>query len=242
MIPISMMSEQDYPFTLFGTPHLVVLFLTVAIPVGLCLWATRLPHVAHRIAIGIASVLVLNKLAVFTFACVYNTVPWLERLPMHLCDWVTFIAAAALVLKRQTLYELTYFWGLAGTLQATITPDLPFGFPHFYFFTFNISHSGILIAAAFLTFGLHFRPKAFSIIRAFLWLQGYLVTTVMVNLITGQNYGYLCRKPVNPSLLDHLGEWPWYILSLEILALAFFVVYYLPFGIYNRIRKKITAA
>jgi len=227
------MTEQDYPFTLFGAPHLTVLFLTVVIPTALYLWARRVPDSTQRIAIGIAVVLLLNKLAVFTFACIYNTVPWLERLPMHLCDWVTFIAAAALILRRQTLYELTYFWGLAGTLQATITPDLPYGFPHFYFFTFNISHSGILIAAAFLTFGMKFRPQLVSILRAFLWLQSYLVVTVSINLLIDQNYGYLCRKPINPSLLDHLGPWPWYILSLELFALVSFALYYLPFWIYD---------
>ncbi|MEM1159281.1 MAG: TIGR02206 family membrane protein [Verrucomicrobiota bacterium] len=232
------MTETTYPFTLFGPPHLTVLFLTVAIPVALCLWARRVKKATRPIAIGIASILLLNKLAVFTFACIYNTVPWLERLPMHLCDWVTFIAAAALLLRKQTLYELTYFWGLAGTLQATVTPDLPYGFPHFYFFTFNISHSGILIAAAFLTFGMQFRPYPFSILRAFLWIQLYAAVTILVNLATDQNYGYLCDKPQSATLLDHLGPWPWYILSLELMALVFFTIYYLPFWLYDLYKRK----
>ncbi|MEM6885067.1 MAG: TIGR02206 family membrane protein [Verrucomicrobiota bacterium] len=232
------MNEADYPFNLFGLPHLTVLILTIAIPVVLCLWSRRAPEATRSIAIGIATVLLLNKLAVFTFACVYNVIPWLERLPMHLCDWVTFIAAAALILRKQTLYELTYFWGLAGTLQATITPDLPYGFPHFYFFTFNISHSGILIAAAFLTFGMKFRPQAISILRAFMWIQLYAVVTIVVNLLTDQNYGYLCDKPKSATLLDHLGTWPWYILSLQMMALAFFAFYYLPFWIYDRWKQR----
>jgi hypothetical integral membrane protein (TIGR02206 family) len=226
-------AADPYSFTLFGPAHLAVLFLTVAIPVILCWHARRHPASTRSIAVSLAVILLMNKVATLTFTSAYNLVPWLERLPMHLCDWVTFIAAAALIFRKQILYELTYFWGLAGTLQATITPDLPYGFPHFYFFTFNISHSGILIVAAFLTFGMKFRPQPISIIRAFLWLQGYLVITVIINLLTDQNYGYLCRKPLNPSLLDHLGGWPWYIVSLEILALIFFVCYYLPFGVYD---------
>jgi hypothetical integral membrane protein (TIGR02206 family) len=183
----------------------------------------------------VATALVANKIAILSYSLIFNTVSWTQRLPMQLCDWVTFIVAAAMIWRGRTLCELAYFWGLAGTLQATITPDLPYGFPHFYFFTFHISHSAILIGVAFLTFGLGFRPMPASIIRAFLWLQVYLVSAVSMNLLLDENYGYLCRKPLNPSLLDHLGPWPWYILSLEALALIFFTLYYLPWWIYDRI-------
>ena len=43
--------------------------------------------------------------------------------------------------------ELTYFWGLAGTLQAIVTPDLSAGFPQLEFFMFVVGHLGIVIAA-----------------------------------------------------------------------------------------------
>jgi len=225
-------------FQLFGAPHLTVLALTVVIPVVLCFGVRRFPETQRGVVWLLVTILLANKVAVFSYAWVQDEIPWLSRLPMQLCDWVTFIAAAALIWRRRTLYELTYFWGLAGTLQATLTPDLPYGFPHFYFFTFKISHSGILIAVAFLTFGLGHRPTWGSIGRAMAWLQLYLVAAMVLNFLLDQNYGYLCRKPANPSLLDHLGPWPWYILSLEVLAFVFFVFYYLPFFAYDQIRKK----
>lgn len=230
------MSEAVPSFQLFGIPHLTVLFLTVAIPVILCMTVRRLPATGKWIGFGLAGILVANKIAVLSYAIALDTVPWMQRLPMQLCDWVTFIVAAALIWRGRTLCELAYFWGLAGTLQATITPDLAYGFPHFYFFTFHISHSAIIIGVAFITFGNGFRPVAASIIRAFVWLQVYLVTAVTANLLLEQNYGYLCRKPLNPSLLDHLGPWPWYILSLEVLALVFFAIYYLPWWIFDRVK------
>jgi len=231
------MTEPVPEFQLFGPPHLTVLFLTVAIPLVLCLLARRVPPAATIISYGLAAILLANKVAVLSYSIAHNSVPWTQRLPMQLCDWVTFIVAAALIWRKRTLCELAYFWGLAGTLQATITPDLPFGFPHFYFFTFNISHSFILIGVAYMTFGGgNFRPVAGSIIRAFLWLQVYLGAAVATNLLLDENYGYLCRKPLNPSLLDHLGPWPWYILSLEVLALVFFAAYYLPWWVYDKIK------
>lgn len=237
------MNEPIPEFQLFGFPHLTVLFLTVAIPLVLCVGARRFPPTASALSYGLATILLTNKVTVLSYSLIHNTVPWTQRLPMQLCDWVTFIVAAGLIWRKRTLYELAYFWGLAGTLQATVTPDLPFGFPHFYFFTFHISHSFILIGVAFLTFGGgNFRPVSGSIIRAFLWLQVYLGAAITMNLLLDENYGYLCRKPQNPSLLDHLGQWPWYILSLEALALTFFVLYYLPWWIYDQIKTRTHSA
>src|SRR5207249_968980 len=50
-------------------------------------------------------------------------------LPLQLCDVAIFIAAAALWTRHPLLVELTYFWGLAGTIQALLTPDLPGPWP-----------------------------------------------------------------------------------------------------------------
>jgi hypothetical integral membrane protein (TIGR02206 family) len=225
-------------FQLLGPSHLAVLFLTATLPIILILWVRKQPEVRRTICWSLAAILLLNKAAVLTYACVHNTVPWTQRLPMQLCDWVTFITAAALLIDNRTLRELAYFWGLAGTLQATLTPDLAFDFPEFYFFTFNISHSGIIISVFFIVFSLGLKPTTMSLVRSFLWLQVYLAAALGCNWLLDENYGYLCRKPVNPSLMDYLGEWPWYILSLEMLALAFFVLLWAPFAVCRQLKTQ----
>ena len=40
---------------------------------------------------------------------------------------------------------------------------------------------------------------------------------------------FLRAKPVTGSALDLLGPWPWYILSVEGMGLALFLLLYLPF-------------
>jgi hypothetical integral membrane protein (TIGR02206 family) len=218
------------PFSAYDLSHCVVLLLTVVVPWGL-IRLTRADPTGRtaRIIRGLLSALLIGNLAallVIGWQEGENT--WTDYLPMHLCDWLCFIVIAALGTKRRGLFELAYFWGLAGTLQGVLTPDLRFGFPHPYFFTFHIGHSGILTAVAFLTWGCGLRPRPGSILRAWLWLQVYLVTAAGTNLLFGTNFGYLCQKPQNPSLLDFMGPWPWYVVALELLALLFFSLAYLP--------------
>jgi hypothetical integral membrane protein (TIGR02206 family) len=108
---------------------------------------------------------------------------------------------------------------------------LNYEFPDIRFLTFFISHGGTLVAAAFLTLGLGMRPYPISIPRIFLWSQVYLLCAGVTDWLVNENYGYLRAKPLHASLLDRLGPWPWYILSLEAMALLSFGVYYSPFFI-----------
>lgn len=225
-------------FTLFGPSHLAVLFLTGFLPAVLIVLARSRggERRVRPIAWTLAAVLVLNQVVLLVFAVRWGVVK--EHLPLQLCDWATFTCAAALVWRHRLAYELSYFWGFAGTVQAVLTPDLAEDFPHPGFFVFHVAHSGILVAVFFLTLGMGMRPHLRSIGRAFLWLQVYAGVTMALNLLLDANYGYLLRKPARPSLLDYLGPWPWYVVSLEVLALALFFVYYAPFAVADRLRGR----
>jgi hypothetical integral membrane protein (TIGR02206 family) len=152
-------------------------------------------------------------------------------LPFQLCDAAIFLSALALWLRQQLLVEVTYFWGLAGTIQAIITPDLPQHFPTFPFIQYYVAHGGVVAAALFLVVGLGQWPRP----RAILWVGAvtvaYAAFVGLLDAVTGANYMYLRAKPGSATVLDALGQWPWYIGSAGLVGIALFAILDAPFRV-----------
>jgi hypothetical integral membrane protein (TIGR02206 family) len=155
-------------------------------------------------------------------------------LPLQLCDAAIFVTALALLLRAQLLVEVTYFWGLAGTIQALITPDLPQHFPSFPFFQYYVAHGGIVTAALFLVVGLHQWPRRDAVVRVLAITIAYVLVVGAIDATTGANYLYLRSKPASGSLLDLLGPWPWYIAWAALIGMAWLVILDAPFRFLRR--------
>ena len=152
-------------------------------------------------------------------------------LPMHLCDWALVATVMALTLRQQLCFELAYFWGIAGTAQALITPALDS--PDFWrIFAFFTVHSVIPAGVLWLVFDFKMRPQRGALLRVLLWSQVYLVVTLLVNSATGGNYGFLSGRPAVHSMLDFFSDTRWlYILQLDLTALLFFLLLDVPWQI-----------
>jgi hypothetical integral membrane protein (TIGR02206 family) len=159
---------------------------------------------------------------------------WGYALPLELCHWVLIACLVALFFRRQLAAEIAYFWGLGGTLQAVLTPDLGEGFPSWEFIQFFWAHGAVLLAIVFLIAVRRFRPRPGSVLRMMLAANFYLVVAGSLDLAFGWNYGYLRHPPSHPSLMDYLGPWPWYILSLELVALGSFWLLDLPWRLLRK--------
>ena len=152
-------------------------------------------------------------------------------LPLHLCSALVFVAAIMLINKNYTLFEFVYFLGIGGALQAFLTPDAgQFGFPHFIFFQVLISHGAIVTAGIYMAVVEGYRPTWQSVKRVVVGMNVYMVLVGIVNWAIGSNYLFIARKPDSASLMDFLGPWPWYIISLEVVGLVMILLLYLPFA------------
>lgn len=213
--------------------------LTGAAITALCCVAARRRPARTATLIGRGLAVVLAADAVTFLVHPLFAGDWTARssLPLNLCDVAALVAAVACWLPRWRLgAELTYFWGLAGTLQAVFTPDLSARFPQLLFFEFVVAHLGIVMAALYLVVGRRSFPRRDAAVRVFAITVAFSAAVGIVDWLTGADYMYLVRIPVHASLLSLLGPWPVYILSAAGTAIVLFAILDAPFR-YLRLRR-----
>jgi hypothetical integral membrane protein (TIGR02206 family) len=152
-----------------------------------------------------------------------------DSLPLALCNMSVLVAIAACWSQKSLLVELTWFWGMAGAIQAVITPDLSVGFPHLVFFEYVVGHIGIVLAALFLVIGMRIEPRPRAVPRVFCITAAYTAFVGLIDAATGANYMFLRRPPPEWTLLRLLGPWPWYVLSAAGVAVVLLVILDAPF-------------
>ena len=230
-------------FEPFGTPHLVTLAMIVGISLGLPLWArAQGARRARALAAWMALALVVYRTGYMPVVAWTYGDPWRTLLPLHICGILFYICAFALWKRDQSAYEIAYFWGMGGTLQALLTPEMNNAFPHPTYLSHFGGHGALVVAICYATLALGMRPVPASILRALGATLIYAALLLPVNLLLGTNYMYLLAKPASASLLDFLGPWPWYIPAAIGVALVFYAIWYLPFWILDLSRRRAPAS
>ena len=130
-------------FQFLGVSHIVVLALTITLPIALSVLVRKADSsaVTNTVCYLLSAILIVNEVGLWGYrmSTVQSFSVFLQRyLPLHICGVVVFVVVFVLLRRNQTLYEVSYFWGLVGTLNAIITPQLWVDFPNYRFFFFNI--------------------------------------------------------------------------------------------------------
>jgi hypothetical integral membrane protein (TIGR02206 family) len=210
--------------------HLVPLALLVIAAAVLCVAARRAPgRWTGIVAAIIAAAIVITELSWQPYVLANRSWSAAFSLPVQLCDIGGFVAAAALLWRQALLVEIAYFWGLGGTLQALLTPDLRDHFPVFPYLQFYATHDLVVLAALFLVVGLGLQPRVGAVRRIFLLTVAFAAVVGLLDLVTGGNYLYLRQVPAQGSLLSVMGPWPWYIAVGALLTLIVLAILDAPF-------------
>jgi len=219
------------PFRPFTPEHYISLAIGFTLTAVLIIFAKRSAK-NQRIATALLAFLNLVSYPLALFAWRGHPQALDNVIPLHLCDLAAITAGFALFTRKPILLTLTYFWGIAATTQALLTPAITIGPPALPFIHFFIQHFAIVAAALYIPIVLKWRPKEpwwktpLTVFGVTVLYQGF---ALLVNSILKTNFAFASRPPDNPSLIDHLGPWPVYLFAMQGLALILFLLLTLPF-------------
>lgn len=234
------MIQTGEPFQSFGLTHILTAVIVIALAVGVPLLVARRANEAQllrarMILAGIvAAQVVLN---VWIRVALYGQ-PMRTSLPLDLCNASLLLGIVILLFKNYRVYEVAYFWALAGGIPAILMPDLQYTIPHPFYWLFFAGHGLELACVALATFAFGFRPTRGSVGRALIVTVLYAAAILPLNYALGSNYLFLRHKPAQPSIIDLVGPWPWYIPGLAVLAVILSLLCYLPFARSGRTRGR----
>ena len=154
-----------------------------------------------------------------------------KRLPLHLCAISHIITCIIMfVPKKQLLFDLLFYCGIVGGLQAILTPLIDdYTGVKFFYFDYYFSHSSIIAFPLYLFYVLKMKLTKFSWLKTFVFLNILTVIIMPINFLIDSNYMYLSEPPaVNHPLVS--GDWPFYIIKWEFFV---FLLLYFTYLIFN---------
>ncbi|TXK84837.1 TIGR02206 family membrane protein [Paenibacillus sp. N3.4] len=231
--------KANYPFDfiMFSTSHVVCIIILFIAAFAMYMFRDKIyanKRLKRSIRYTLIICLILPEACLDIWYIGEKTWDIRTTLPLELCSITLILSIIMLYTRSYLLYQILFFAGISGALQAIMTPNLSYPFPHFRFFHFFIVHMAIILAPLYMTWVEKYKPTWKSIGLAMIFLNILLVFVGMIDFIVHANYMFLMNKPNTASLLDFLGPYPYYLLSEEVIAFVFFIIMFVPF----MIRKK----
>jgi hypothetical integral membrane protein (TIGR02206 family) len=233
-------SYKEFDFEMFSVSHFVIIGLLFIISAGIYLNKEKLKQGNWRkFEIGAAITLILFEAMYHIWMAVNDNWNVSHAIPLELCSISLFLTVFLLLTKKKIIYEILLFTALLGASQAIFTPLLNFEFPHFRFFHFFYTHLMMIWTVLYFTWVKGYRPTIWSVVKLFVFLNVILPIIMVINKLVDGNYMFLSHKPKSPSLLDVLGPYPYYILSMEGLVISLSLLVWLIFRDKSEIKKDI---
>ena len=229
------------PFLIFGISHIATLVFIIAIAFLLPA-SIKNRKFEDKIFIGkivgfFAIFLELVKPFIWHYSMNFA---WIELIPIHMCNLSTLFIGIFLLTKKRLFFEVSFFWGIGGGLNALLTPDIPNNFPDPHFILFFVGHGFLMVAIAYASISLKNRPTLNSVKNGIYFSLVSLPMIYIINELLGPevNYWYLASKPEGESLFNLFPDPPMHIPALIIIGTILFFVIYSPYWLYDFFKKK----
>lgn len=213
---------------MWDTIHLVTIGAIFLCVVAVFSYRKQLIPYRHPIRLTMGWLLIISRLTLDIWYVA--TDQWMieTSLPFELCSIASLLCGVMLLTKNKFLFEVLYFISISGAIMAIVTPDLFYGFPQYRYWQFFFDHTLLILAPLFMLWFYRYKLTWYSVFKSFIFLNGLASIVLVMNRLLSANYMFLMEKPSGASLLDLLGPYPYYLLSLEGMALLLFFLLYFP--------------
>lgn len=234
---------EKVEFSIFTIAHFAPILVAIALILLIYRFRTNLREMKHEKVLRyiIAFAAIVSEMSYYwRLIAMPSLGPNVaENLPISVCGWVAIFASYMVIGKSQTLFDISYFWALTGSIFALATPTvLTYAGPtRFRYYQFWTEHLIIYIAIFYMIFVHQMRPNKKSFLKAYIGLIILAVIAYFANTMIGPgaNYLFMARPENAPSILDILP--PNFALRLLVMAsaiTALFVLVYLPWYIKDK--------
>ena len=231
---------EPQPFVILGTSHLVTLIIILCLAIFFPRAYKDKPVYQKENVAKVLGISIILLELIKPFIWNYMDYPWIRLLPIHMCSLSGFFIGVFLLTKRRLFFEVAFFWGIGGGINALITPDVTLTFPDTKYILFFLGHGLLLVNIGYACIALNNRPTFESVKNGILFSMAILPVIYLINLLLGPpaNYWYLGAKPTEgQSIMDFFPDPPLHIPLLIIIGALLFLLIYSPYWIYDKFKK-----
>jgi len=238
-----LLSNQELYFT-----HNVITYILVFIWIAACVIGYRLNNentYKRKITIFLICFSFLQEIFDYCNRTLLNDLYLVDiqtDLPLQLCHIAYWFSVLCLFFElyntkhKQFYFNCAYFLGFSGALQGIITVDLTGIYTFYDMLTLHLQHSLIILNLLWLIFAYNLKFSQRGVIQAFLFTNCLIVCIGIINYFLNSNYMFLCAPPnVNNPFL--VGEWPYYLVILELIFFIYGYILLVPFLIIKYLNK-----
>ena len=230
-------SDFNESLRLFDNLHLCALFVSLCCIVFIPLLGRLLPKSKRHFGVWVLVLFaIVQEILDYCNRASFRELSLARDLPLNICSFSLIIAIVSLITRNRYCFEFSYFIGATAALQSLLTPGLPYIYNLTDYILFFFQHALIIVLALWNVFVGGMITSKYAILRTMIFLNLMVLPVGIINWFAGSNYMYICEKPHVESPFV-FGEWPWYILSLEMVGLLMMLIAAIPMAMANKARS-----
>ena len=217
---------QPYTFQVFGIEHIISIIAIIFVFVAFLKFNKDLgiKDDSRSFLIVLAFFMIsldLSEDLVRVFTGFYS---FRKDLPLQLCSIGVYLAAHTLLSRKQVFFDLIFYWGFVGASNAILTPDGDLFELKIFFFYSQAYHAALIFAVLWLMIKYDMRMRYNSILKVVISTNVIVGLLSILNYIIDSNYMFLRQIPnsVSPFLM---GEWPIYIIMVQVISIILVVLF-----------------